>query len=174
MIETANLILVACNAEILKAAIKGNSELETLLKVSVRSDWSEFGKKPLEYALKRITENPAESAWCTYFPIHKKDNRLIGSCGYKGKPSDNGIVEIGYEIAPDYRNKGLATEIVRAFVANAFQNKKVKSIMAHTLANPNASTRVLEKCGFVKIGDLDNSEVGTVWKWELKNEHGIL
>ncbi len=39
-------------------------------------------------------------------------------------------------------------EIDSKTIENAFKNKKVKSILAHTLGEENASTHVLKKCGF--------------------------
>jgi ribosomal-protein-alanine N-acetyltransferase len=102
----------------------------------------------LQYALDNLTENEEEKNWWTYFPIHKQDNTLIGSGGYKGKPTTEGIVELGYEIASDYRNRGLATEMTKGLIENAFRHASVTSIIAHTLGHNNPSTKVLQKCGF--------------------------
>jgi len=167
-IETKNLRLIGCNSEILKAGIDGNENLETLLAVHVPDNWSEFGKTYLEYSLQKLTENTEESGWLTFFPIHKQDNKLIGSGGYKGKPTEIGTVEIGYEIAPGYRNKGLATEMTEALISNAFKDNRVKTVIAHTLAQENASTKILINFGFEKIEEINDPDDGLIWKWELK------
>ena len=39
-------------------------------------------------------------------------------------------------------------------------------VRAHTLAERNASTRVLEKCGFGLVGEVVDPEDGPVWRWE--------
>jgi ribosomal-protein-alanine N-acetyltransferase len=39
-------------------------------------------------------------------------------------------------------------------------------VRAHTLPNPNASTRVLTKCGFHRVGEVIDPEDGLVWRWE--------
>ena len=120
IIETKNLKLIACNDEILKAAIKGNEIIAQKLGVSIPDNWTEFGIAALQYSLEKLTESEDEKDWWTYFPIHKQDNKLIGSGGYKGKPTADGTVELGYEIAPVYRNRGLATEMTNGLVEKCF------------------------------------------------------
>ena len=113
------------------------------------------------------SENEEEKGWWTYIPIYKPENKLIGSGGYQGKPTDDGTVEIGYEILADYRNRGLATEMTLALVENAFRSPAVRSVIAHTLGEENSSTRVLRKCGFEKIDEIIHPQEGIIWKWKL-------
>lgn len=172
-IETENLTLIQCDPETLKHAVLGNESLAKKLNVNVIDNWTEFGVGALQYSLDKLQENEDEKGWWTYFPIHKQNNRLIGSGGYQGKPTIEGVVEIGYEITPDYRSRGLATEMTMGLVENAFRNDKVKSIIAHTLGQENPSTKVLTKCGFEKIAELNDPEEGVIWKWELKRNNKI-
>lgn len=167
VVETGNLRLVPCDAQLLKMAIKGNKQLSEFLGVSLADHWTQFGVGALQYALDQILARPWELGWWTYFPIHKLDNMLIGSGGYKGSPTEEGTVELGYEIAPGYCNRGLATEMVRGLIMKAFTDNRVKSILAHTLGQANASTTVLTKCGFTKIEEIESTEDGLIWKWEL-------
>lgn len=170
IVETENLNLIQCDTEILKEAISGNDNLAKKLGVSVLENWTEFGVSALQYSLSKLSENEDENGWWTYFPIHKQNNRLIGSGGYKGKPTAKGTVEIGYEITSDYRNRGLATEMTMGLIENAFRDDRVKSIIAHTLGQENPSTKVLKKCGFNKIEEINDPKEGNIWKWELKRD----
>jgi [ribosomal protein S5]-alanine N-acetyltransferase len=167
IIDAGPLELIACDASTLEIAISGNEALAAHLGVSVPDNWTEFGVPALQYALDKIISSEEEKNWWTYFPIHKRDNKLAGSCGYKGKPVD-GIVEIGYEIAPEYRNKGLATELANALVKNAFSFPDVHAVTAHTLGEENASTKVLSKCGFEIVEEITDPDHGLVWKWEVR------
>ncbi|GAB4350164.1 MAG: GNAT family N-acetyltransferase [Flammeovirgaceae bacterium] len=169
-IETTNLDLIPCDIEILKAAIQGDEILAKKINVIVQDNWTEFGVGPLQFSLDRLAEGDAEKNWWTYLPIHKEDNKLIGSGGYKGKPTTDGTVEIGYEIAPAYRNRGLATEMAKGLIENAFKDTRVKSIIAHTLGQENPSTKVLKKCGFEKVQEINDPDHGLIWKWELKRQ----
>jgi len=167
-IETENLKLIPCDTEILRSAIKGNENLAHKLKVIVPDNWSEFGIGILQYSLDRLLESEEENNWWMYFPIHKQDNKLIGSGGYKGKPTPDGTVELGYEIASDYRNRGLATEMTKGLIDNAFKDNRVKSIIAHTLGKESPSTKVLQKCGFMKAEEINDPDDGSIWRWQLK------
>jgi RimJ/RimL family protein N-acetyltransferase len=132
-IETEILRLIPCDAETLKSAIAGNDQLAKRLGVTVADNWTEFGVESLQYSWERLLEDPINFGWWTYFPVHKQDNKLIGSGGYKGSPTDAGTVEVGYEIAAAYRNKGLATELINGLISNAFADSRIKLIIAHTL-----------------------------------------
>ena len=169
-IETKNLTLIACDKKTLEYAIEGNNKLSEYLNVIVPENWTEFGSRALKYSLEKLKSSESELDWWSYLPIHKVDNKLIGLCGYKGQPNETGEVEIGYEIKTEYRNKGLATELAKSLINNAFVFETVKVVKAHTLAEINASTKVLLKLGFEKTDEIHNTENGTIWKWELKRK----
>jgi ribosomal-protein-alanine N-acetyltransferase len=48
----------------------------------------------------------------------------------------------------------------------AARDPRVRLVRAHTLPEPNASTRVLQKCGFVHVGEVMDPEDGRVWRWQ--------
>lgn len=97
--------------------------------------------------------------------VHRERGLVIGGAGYKGPPSD-GMVEIAYGIAPGFRGNGYATEAARALIDYASDTPGVVLIRAHTLPEPNASTRVLGKCGLVHVGAFEDPDDGPVWRWE--------
>jgi RimJ/RimL family protein N-acetyltransferase len=78
------------------------------------------------------------------------------------------MVEIGYEVAESYRNKGLATEFASALIDFAFSHPQVTTVQAHTLAVENASCVVLQRCGMQKMETLEDPDDGLIWRWELK------
>jgi ribosomal-protein-alanine N-acetyltransferase len=77
------------------------------------------------------------------------------------------MVEIAYGIVPEFQGRGYATEVARALVTYAIESGLVRTVRAHTLASPNASTRVLKKCGFTFTGEVIEPDDGLVWRWEL-------
>jgi len=97
--------------------------------------------------------------------LHTADDLVIGLCGFTGPPDSNRCVEIGYSIVPAYQGRGLATEAARALINFSIPNQ-VRKVRAHTLTEINASTRVLEKCGFTKTGEIVDPEGKLVWRWE--------
>ena len=85
--------------------------------------------------------------------------------GFKGPPED-GVVELGYEIAEARQGAGLATAATRAMLEESFVDDRVIAVIAHTLAERNASNRVLEKAGFSFDGEADE-DGESVWRWRL-------
>ena len=106
--------------------------------------------------------------WIHGFGIVNRDhNTVIGNAAFKGPPDHEGIVEIGYGVAPAYEGRGCATQAVLQLVRFASQHNSVRVVRAHTLPTVNASTRVLEKCGFTHVGEVAHFEdQDLVWRWE--------
>jgi RimJ/RimL family protein N-acetyltransferase len=102
--------------------------------------------------------------------VHRATGSVIGKCGFKGPPGADGMVEIAYGVAPEHQGKGYATEAAEALVNYAFGSGQVRVVRAHTLPEPNASTRVLTKCGFRRVGEVIDPDDGLVWRWEKDNE----
>jgi RimJ/RimL family protein N-acetyltransferase len=105
-----------------------------------------------------------------YFVIHRDDDRLIGNCGFKGAPNAEGMVEIGYAIAPAYEGRGYATEVAQGLTDRAFASPYVKMVDAHTLAEENASTSVLRKIGMKWVEEIIDPEDGKIWHWRITRE----
>jgi RimJ/RimL family protein N-acetyltransferase len=92
------------------------------------------------------------------------DGALVGNGGWKGPPRD-GYAELGYAVAPARQRRGIATAAVRELVERA-RRAGLRVAVAHTLAEPTPSAKVLERCGFVRTGELVDPDEGPVWRWE--------
>jgi len=99
--------------------------------------------------------------------VDRVSQSVVGGVGFKGPPNAQGEVEIAYGVVPMFQNLGYATEAATAGADFAFGNDAVQRVIAHTKDEHNASTRVLEKCGFLRIGDVIDPEDGLVCRWEL-------
>jgi [ribosomal protein S5]-alanine N-acetyltransferase len=118
--------------------------------------------------LARVRELTNPDPWSLSFAmVHQASGAVIGGCSYKGPPDADAVVEIAYGVDPAHRDQGYATEAARGLVKYAFGSGEVRRVRAHTLPNPNASTHVLTKCGFEKIGEVIDPEDGLVWRWEV-------
>jgi [ribosomal protein S5]-alanine N-acetyltransferase len=169
-IQTPQLQLVNCDLALIELVLQGNAALAAATGWTVPDDWTEFGEPAFRWTQTRLQEFPAEAPWYTYLPILRAEHRLVGSGGFTGKPNAQGSVEIGYEIAPTHRQRGLATELARALVTHAFSHPEVNAVTAHTLAEENPSTRVLLNCGLAKVAEIEHPEDGKLWRWEITRE----
>ena len=164
-IQTPRLILRPATIGRLSALITGPCEYERVFGHRVEEGYLEY-PDVLVFSL-RQTQAFAEDKhwWLPYLVIHRTEDALVGACGYKGPPDDDGVVEIGYGIAPAYRGQGLTTEAASALADHAFSRPGVTGVRAHTHPETNASTRILAKCGFTHIGEFDDPEEGKLWRW---------
>lgn len=166
MLQTERLFLLPATPEQLDAAVALDwAALSALLGgVDLAENWSHF-PEALSWIRDYLRDHPEEAGWWCYFLVHRKDVRLIGTAGYKGPPGPDGLVEIGYEIAASYQGQGLATETARALVEHALARSGVAGVIAHTLAEENASVAVLRKLGFVFVQEKIDLTDGRIWEW---------
>lgn len=169
LIQGKQVTLVCCSRHLLRAAMKGDDQLGLELSAQVASGWNTFGKGILGYVLKILEKNPGQSRWWSYLIMDTARTHVIGMCGYKGPPVEGGIVEVGYDIAPAFRNRGMATEAARLLIRNAFE-QGCHTIMAHTLAAENPSTSVLKKVGMRFVQEMDDPDEGKIWQWMLEKD----
>ncbi|HKN27108.1 MAG TPA: GNAT family N-acetyltransferase [Roseiarcus sp.] len=77
----------------------------------------------------------------------KKGRReVMGSISLESRGADR--LTLGFALAPEYWNKGLATEAARAMVKAGFGLTSAVEILASASVDNPESRRVLEKCGF--------------------------
>jgi [ribosomal protein S5]-alanine N-acetyltransferase len=117
--------------------------------------------------LARVESSQDSDPWIHGFKIVlRHDGTEVGRCGFTGPPDANGIVEIAYVVDEKFRGRGYATEAARGLSAYASADPRVRLIRAHTAPTENASTHVLGKCGFLRVGDSVDHAIGIVWRWE--------
>jgi ribosomal-protein-alanine N-acetyltransferase len=129
----------------------------------VPEGWPEFPES-IGFTLDRLREHPDEGDWWMHFFV--SGEALVGSGGFVGPPQD-GVVEIGYELAPAFRGHGLGTAAARALVEKARATGAVTKVIANTLAHDNPSTGVLRRLEFQWARELVDPEDGPLWRWEL-------
>jgi GNAT superfamily N-acetyltransferase len=108
-----------------------------------------------------------ELQWDGYFVVDEGTRELVGSCAFKTPPTEDGIVEIAYFTYPGFEGRGYATAMAGKLIELASGSPVVRRVIAHTLAEPSASTRVLEKVGMTFVREVMDPEDGRVWRWEL-------
>lgn len=65
--------------------------------------------------------------------------------------TENGTIEMGYVIHPDYKNRGYATEAFHAAIAELFR-RGYTAVRAGAFDHNGASIRVMEKSGMHPVG----------------------
>lgn len=155
------LVLLPASAAHLAALLDGDGTFERAFGIQVVPGYVEFDGA-LRHSLDQVTAGGVDPRWMTHLFIHREDFVLVGLGGFKGPPA-KGTVEIGYGIAPSYRGRGLG--VAASALVEIASRRGVDRVIAHTIARPNPSTRVLQSLGFTRIRELHDSDLGTIWRW---------
>jgi [ribosomal protein S5]-alanine N-acetyltransferase len=169
VILTERLEIIPATRDMIRAALLGSDALSSSLLAAVPPTWppTYLDSAALQYTLDRFPEEPEQAEWWFYFVVLSRGEfgrTLVGSVGYKGPPSADGTIEVGYGIVSDHHRRGYATEAVHGLLARAFSAPSVRRVIAETLPELDGSIGVLRKCGFTLIDG--GSEPGVI-RFEL-------
>lgn len=114
-------------------------------------------------ALAGLVTAPQQPPWCAY--AARRDGRLVGFGCFKGASDAARQVEIAYLSFVAERGKGLARSIAAELIAIAGR-EGAAAVLAHTLREEGPSTGVLRANGFSQVGEVEDPEDGTVWRWK--------
>ncbi|HSE83896.1 MAG TPA: GNAT family N-acetyltransferase [Thermodesulfobacteriota bacterium] len=154
-LRTERLELIAGNLELSNAELSDRKRFGKLLKARILNWPPPLNDEGyVEFSRDYFTEKPDDNGWGVWYYVlcEGEERTAIGNGGFKGKPSADGTVEIGYSILEEYQRRGYASEVVRVLLAWAFGRPEVKRVIAETLPELIPSIRVLEKNGFRFVG----------------------
>jgi RimJ/RimL family protein N-acetyltransferase len=110
-----------------------------------------------------ITPVRSQDPW---LPLQVRDvprGLAIGGAGFHTVPDADGVVEIGYGIAPSAQGRGVASEAVVLLIDLAMRSG-ARALVAETSADNIASQRVLARNGF---GIETRTDQDIRWRREL-------
>lgn len=108
----------------------------------------------------RISKRFTPASW-----LIVEAGEVVGLCSVT-RPPDEGVIEIGYGIAPSRQGCGFASQAVRDIVAWAREDPRVQAIVAETGPDNIASQHVLAASAFVEVGTRIDVEDGLLLCWK--------
>jgi len=163
--QTPEVVLVRADRQLMDAAVAGDAALARALGHAVAPGWATF-RGALRSTRDALLDTEEAPVWGARLFVCGTPPELVGWGGFKGAPAD-GTVEFGYEIAESLRGRGLATAAARALLAEALQDARVTRVVAHTLAEPNASNHILESLGFA-LAEAVEQDGHAVWRYAFE------
>jgi len=108
-----------------------------------------------------IFRQASDSSWPLFLFTDPDQAAIVGSGGFLTAPDINGFVQIGYEVAPEHRGRGIATQAMREILS---LKPDARLVAAVAPAN-HASIAVLHKLGFRETGQVirHSSEALSLW-----------
>ena len=98
------------------------------------------------------TAPPDTGGWGLWLFFYKPERLVVGAASFNGPPSPEGAVELGYQVVPAHRRRGLTVEGCTVLIDWAFTDSRTRAIIADCAADNAASVRTLEKLGFTLAG----------------------
>lgn len=143
--------LIAATVGDLDAEVRSVEQLCHRLGAAVPGSWppEHMDADTVSFFRAQIAADPLPTGWWTWYVV--ADSVLVGSAGYKGPPSPDAVVEIGYSIVPSRQRRGYGTIAVRLLVARALRDPAVTAVAAETMPELEGSVRVLIKNGFAAV-----------------------
>ncbi|MGZ9224376.1 MAG: GNAT family N-acetyltransferase [Anaerolineales bacterium] len=132
---------------------------DVLIRDVTESDLPIFFEQQLDPDATEMAAFPArerEAFMAHWARIMADDSVMLKTILFEGQVAGNilsfvqsGEREVGYWIGKEYWSKGIATRALAAFLDHV----KTRPLSAHVAKHNIGSRRVLEKCGFIIVGE---------------------
>jgi RimJ/RimL family protein N-acetyltransferase len=165
-VKSQRLELIAGTPETVRAELGDRPHLASLLRARIPEGWPPplNDEESMNYSLRFLEADSSRIGWGPWYLVlpesGKRARLLIGYGGFKGKPSADGMVEIGYSVMEEHQRRGYGTEAAGALIAWAFSHREVTRVIAETLPALRPSLRVMERNGMRSLGA--GSEPGVI------------
>jgi RimJ/RimL family protein N-acetyltransferase len=108
---------------------------------------------PLAWRVPQVKADPSVNKWFVRWIVLKSTNEIIGSSSFHGAPNENGMIEIGLGIQPEFQNLGFGFETLTGMWGWAGSQEGVK-ILRYTVSKTNLpSIALVNKFGFTRTGE---------------------
>jgi ribosomal-protein-alanine N-acetyltransferase len=165
-LHSQRLQLVACTAAMGRAALIEPDSLQPLVGARPADGWPLIEvRRFLPFYIARLERDGSLLGWGVWLVVHLQDGLIIGDVGLHGKPTRDGMAEIGYSIVPAYRGHGYASEAGQAIVEWAFSHRRLQRLIATCEVDNAASAAVLTRLGMRPAGMIED-----LLKWELPRQ----
>lgn len=166
-IQSRRLDLIEITPQLAEANLNDPDELARLLDARVATTWPPEHWEPqaIRWLLDAARSHPHERGWFAWYVVCREaasgvGRTLIGTCGFKGPPGEDGVIEVGYGIVSEFQRQGFASEAAQGLINWALRDARVKMIAAETFPHLVPSLGVMRKLGMTLLGE--GSEPGTV------------
>lgn len=151
-IITDRLVIIPMTYSIVCSLLNGdNKELEKL-GVNLNGKWPlQDTLDILNFLKDGMKKNDEVDGFGVWMIVKKDDMTVIGDAGFKGKPDENGEIEIGFGLIEEEWRKGYGCEAASSLIKWASENDLVKAVIAECLIDNIASIKTLKKCSMCEV-----------------------
>ena len=125
---------------------------------------------PLVHRIPRVKVDPSFAEIGLILAIEKSENIIIGSAGFHDQPDENGMIEIGFGIVPDFHNRGFGKELLHGMWQMIVRDPRVKTLRYTVSKDNGPSMHIIDNLKFNLMGEQIDEEDGPELIFELSTE----
>lgn len=119
--------------------------------------------------IKGVNEDFENNKSVSWGITYKSASEIIGTICLWNFSENNTIAEVGYNLSPEFQNKGIMSEALNCIIDFGFNELKLDSIEAFTHNKNEHSKKLLEKNGFHFMENRKDQDNTSNSIYELKN-----
>jgi RimJ/RimL family protein N-acetyltransferase len=152
-IRSERLDLISVGLDFVGAALDGNlDDAERYAGVALPADWNRQAESALRFRRTQMEADPSTRPWLLRLIVIRDTGQMAGYVNFHGPPQDEGWVEIGYQIEPEFRRRGLAFEAAMAMFSWAGQRGVCRFRLSISPHN-EPSLAMAQKMRFTRTGE---------------------
>lgn len=110
------------------------------------------GSSVIGYRLEQLRADPRQAPWLLRAIVERASRAAVGYVNFHAPPDERGMVEIGYQVVPAHRRRGIAAEAAAAMWAEAARHGA--TVLRASVAPDNVpSLALIRRAGFVHVGE---------------------
>lgn len=152
-VATPRLVLLALDVRTVELMLAGDSVAAgERLGVVLPPDIGRASEGLLRIRLNDLRTAPEAEPWLLRVIADRRTpRRMVGFVGFHGPPDHGGRAELGYEVLPEYRRRGIALEATRGLLEWA-RGRGVRTFVASVRPDNTASQALVARLGFERAG----------------------
>jgi ribosomal-protein-alanine N-acetyltransferase len=168
-ISSARLDLPLLSLGRMEALLDGRaSDVGRAIRGTISSQWLRDNAWLLARRARQVRENPSAEPWLLRpIVVRRGSHPVAGTINFHAGPDERGMLEVGYVLLPRFRGRGYAIEAVRALFDWAKKDPRVRVFRASVAPDNERSLHLIDKLGFVRVGEQMDPEDGLELVFEL-------
>jgi len=106
-----------------------------------------------EFRIPQLERTPTDAEWVARVVVDAATGDAVGHAGFHSAPTEEGLVEVGYEIDPAHRRRGYARAALSALIDLAERHPRVAVVRASIAPDNVASHATIAGFGFDPAGE---------------------
>ena len=125
---------------------------------------------PLAWRVPQVKVEPQLNKWFVRWMVLKDNREIIGSTSFHGAPNEEGMIEIGLGVCPNFQRHGFAYETLAGMWGWVCTQEGVETLRYTVAASNTTSIALVNKFGFAHIGQQMDEIDGPEEIYELSAE----